>query len=238
MMFGYIFVFHLPRPMLKFLGTVGNYSLSRAIVRMAHGKNRNKCDVQEGLAATLGPGVIEVDTKTMDGESYGSTVHVRANSAGEPFYQQTAYYRNGLAFQKWEKSLELIADLYNLESESSTSAGISPIRRRSSSSASSTLFTEQYVGALRAPCTILWGEKDHAVGKQICLDGIGDYLSRGSEVILLPRTAHWTPIEEEGRHALIKIISLCGAAVGDNMPVYMTKEVGEVYRDAISMVRK
>lgn len=186
----------------------------------------------------LGPGIIEVDTKTSDGESYGPTVHQRAASAGEPFLQQTAYYANGLAFQKWGKSLELIADLYNLESESSTSAGVSPIRRRSSSSASSALFTEQYNGALRAPSTILWGEKDVIVGKEICLDGVGDYLSRGSEVILLPRTAHWVPIEEEGRYALIKIIGLCAAATVNEMPAYMTKDVGEVYRGAVSMVRK
>lgn len=224
--------------MVKFLGYFGSYSFSRGVVKIAHGKNRKACDVQEGLAAMLGPGVIEVDTKTMDGQSYGSTVHVRAGSAGEPFYRQTAYYRNGLATQKWEKSLELIADLYNLESESSMSAGVSPVRRRSSSSASSTLFTEQYVGALRAPCTILWGEKDIAVGKQICLDGIGDYLSRGSEVMLLPRTGHWTPIEDESRCALVKIISLCAASTEGSMPVYMTKEVGSVYRDAVSMVRR
>lgn len=235
MLFGYIFAFNLPRPMVKYLGKAGNYFNPRFVVKLAHGKG---CDVQEGLAASFGPGIIEVDTKTTDGQSYGATVHQRAASAGEPYCRQTAYYANGLAFQKWEKSLELIADLYNLESESSASANISPIRRRSSSSASSALFTETYAGALRAPSTILWGEKDVIVGKEICLDGVGDYLSRGSEVILLPRTAHWVPLEQEGRYALIKIISLCAAAKVNEMPAYMAKEVADVYRGAVSMVRK
>lgn len=238
MAFGYIFAFNLPRLMVNYLGYAGNYSIPRSVVKIAHGKNRKDCNVQEGLAAIFGPGVIEVDTKTSDGQSYGATVHQRAASGAESFCRQTAYYANGLAFKKWEKSLELIADLYNLESESSASASISPIRRRSSSSASSALFTETYAGALRAPSTILWGEKDGIVGKEICLDGIGDYLSRGSEVILLPRTGHWTPIEEEGRYALVKIISLCAAARVNEMPAYMAKDVAEVYRGAISMVRK
>lgn len=238
MLFGYIFVFNLPRPMVKFIGRAGNFCIPRKNISMAHANTRKECDVQEGLAATFGPGIIEVNTKTSDGQSYGRTVHHRAASAGESFVQQTAYYANGLATRKWEKSLELIADLYNLESESSASANISPIRRRSSSSASSALFTETYAGALRAPCTILWGEQDKIVGKDICLDGIGDYLSRGSEVILLPRTAHWVPIEQEGRHALTKVISLCAGAKINEMPAYMAKDVADVYRGAVSMVRK
>lgn len=237
-MFGYIFVMHLPRPMVKYLAYGGNYAFSRGAAKAAHGKNLDEWNVQEGLAVTFGPGVIEVDTKTVDGESYGSTVHQRAASAGEPFWQQSAYYRNGLAFQKWTKSLELIADLYNLESEGSGSPGISPIRRRSSSSASSTLFTEQYEGALRAPCTLLWGGKDQAILKEMCLDGIGDYLSKGSEVILLPKTRHWVPVEKDSRAALVKVISLCANASPQNMPVSLAKEVAEIYPDAVSMVRR
>lgn len=180
--------------------------------------------------------MIEVETQTISGETYGKSVHVRAASPGEAWWHQTAYYRNHLATQKWEKSLETIAELYNIESERSASASISPMRRRSSSSASSTLFTEQYNGALRAPATILWGENDIAVTRAICLDGIGDYLALSSEVISLPHTGHWVGVEKESRAALAHLINVCAAA-GAELPSYMMKSVEEVY-DGASVIAK
>lgn len=235
-MFGYIFVFHLPKIMVGYVCTGGHFAFLRGALKGAHGKHKEEWNAQESLASTLGPGVIEVDTKTVDGQSYGTSVHARAQSPAETGWQQTAYYRNGLATDRWEKSLETIADLYNIETESSTSASISPIRRRSSSSASSTLFTEPYHGALRAPSTILWGEKDRAVGKTICLDGIGDYLATGSEVILLPKTSHWAPVEKESRAAIAKAISMCASS--SDLPTYMTQAITQVYGPVNCFVRK
>lgn len=209
-------------------------SFLRGISKAAHGKHQDEYNAQDSLAATLGPGIIEIGTKTAGGDSYGASVHSRAKSPGETFWRQTAYYRHGLATEHWEKSLETVADLYNLESSNSTSG--SPLHRRSSSSASSAIFTDSYNGSLKAPATILWGEKDLAVSKAICLDGIGDYLARGSEVVLLPSTGHWTPVEREGRAALVKVISLC--AEDGQLPVYVTKHIEEVYSRATTMVNR
>lgn len=235
MMSGYIFVFQLPSFMLTYMGSIGNMIFLRTVVRMSAGRHKEEYNEQECLASTLGPGVIEVNTRTSDGENYGESVHERAASVGTLFWRQTAYYRNGLAFNPWEKTLETAADLYNLETESEASN--SPIRRRFSSSATSGLFSEHYAGALRAPSTIVWGAKDSALSRVICLDGIGDYLAKGSEVILLPQTGHWAPAEKESRAALAKIISLC-AATAPSLPTYFSKDVEQIYEGSTCPVRR
>jgi len=241
LMFGYIFAFNLPSFMVKYLGTGGNKAFLRGALRLAHGKDQDEADLPQSLAATLGPGLLELETKTADGEGYGESLRERAGSNAAVFWHQTAYYRNGLATKVWEKSLEIIADLYNLENEAefSASASVSPIRRRSSSSSSAALWVEQYDGALRAPSTILWGEKDRAVGKSICLDGIGDYLAKGSEVIMLPHTGHWTPVQKASRAAFAKVIGVYASKpAGEELPMYVTKEVDAVYPGSVSLVRK
>ena len=233
LMFGYIFVFHLPKIMVKSLGSGGNLAFYSGALRMAHGRHEDEWNKEASLASTLGPGILEVETNTKDGESYGSSVHQRAKGPGEVFWHQTAYYRHALATKPWTKSLETIADLYNLESDAEVSN--SPIRRRSSS-ASSTLFTEQYQGALKAPATILWGAKDTAVGTAVCLDGIGDYLAKGSEVILLPQTAHWSPVEKESRAAIAKVVSECAAS--PEMPTCFLDAVNETYHGSTMIAKR
>lgn len=238
--FGYIFAFHLPSFMVKYLGVGGNRVFLRGALASAHGKNKEEWQCEDSLASSLGPGIIEVESRTASGETYSSSVHARAESEGELFWRQTAYYRDGLAFGNWEKSLALLADLHDIDTDNATS----PTRRRSSTS-STALFETQYDGALKARATILWGEKDLAVSKAICLDGIDDYLSRDSEVILLPRTGHWTPVEKESRAALAKVLALCAGKSRDPdqrkeiaLPTYFFDEVVKVYSGASSMVRK
>lgn len=232
-----MFAFHLPKLMVQYLATGGNMSFLRAIAKAEHGRHQDECDVQAYLAGTLGPGVVEVESQTKKGETYGRSVYARAASPGETFWHQTAYYRNGLGTKKWEKSLEIIAGLYEIESESASL--VSPTRRRSSSSASSALFMDRYDGALKAPVTILWGEKDLAVSKAVCLDGISDYLAAGSEVILLPRSGHWVGVEKESRAALAKIIALLAATpAGQALPTYMVNDVEHVYTGAVSMGKR
>ncbi len=70
------------------------------------------------------------------------------------------------------------------------------------------MFGDLVKGSLHAPVTILWGEQDQACTKAICLDGIGDYLARDSQVILLPRTKHWTPVEGESRKVLARLLEV------------------------------
>lgn len=93
----------------------------------------------------------------------------------------TAYYRDGLLTQPWNKSLETLTTLLDFESPSQP--------RRHSSGAS--LFSENLPGALKAPITVLWGADDPVLMKELCLDGIGDYLAKGSEVVSLKGLGHW-----------------------------------------------
>jgi len=198
------------------------------------------------MASSFGPGPEECKTSipavngtyTTNGESqgemYGTSVLERAKSPEEAFWNMTGYYRDGVAWRPWTKSLETITDLYALETSASESS--SPGRRRSSIS-SSGLFADQYKGALHAPTYVLWGEKDQACSRPICVDGIGDYLGRDSEVTLLPRSGHWTAIEKEARPALATAIALYAGR--DAKPIAkMTTEVQKVYDGATLLVKK
>ena len=240
LLFGYQFVFHLPARLVKYTGTGGNSSFVRGALKASHGGHLEEYSPKEDLASTFGPGIAECkpnSTSITNGatEYYGETVLARAKSPDDAFYNMTGYYRDGCGWQQWTKSLEMIAELYALDSEASSSS--SPSRRRSSSSASSGLFNNIVKGALHAPATILWGEKDLACTKAICLDGIGDYLAKDSEVCLLPRSGHWTAVEPESRAAIARVIALF--VKHGNAPVAsVTKYVNEVYEGATVMVKK
>ena len=241
LLFGYQFVFHLPYFLVTWLGTGGNYAFIRGAHKISHGEHKADYNMMESLAASFGPSEAECkppSDPTMNGatsEGYGESVLRRAKSPKNAWWQMTRYYTDGAAYKTWSKDLQTIADLYALDSEASDSS--SPVRRRSSSSASSAFLTDTYKGALRAPATILWGEKDQACTRKMCLDGIGDYLMRDSEVVLLPRSGHWTAIEPESRAALARVIGLY-ARNGDEMPLSVSKYVTDVYEGATMMVKK
>jgi len=213
--------------MVEYLGVGGNYSFARGAQRISFGKDRaREYDVQECMAATFGPGPEQCEkTSTKAGESYSSSVLKRAQSPKEHFWHMTSYYRDKVAYETWTKSLENIADLYNIESLSESG---SPARRRSSA-ASRALFREQYKGALHAPATVLWGQKDQACGQAMCLDGICDYLAKDSEVVLLPKSGHWTAVEHESRGAIAQIVAMY---VAKGMVSDATAAVQEVYEGA------
>ena len=166
---------------------------------------------------------------------YGESVLRRAQSPKEAFWQMTGYYRDGVASQPWTKSLEAIMDLSAIDNEASNSP--SPMRRRSSSSNSSAT-NGMYSGVLHAPATIIWGGKDLALSKAICLDGIGDYLARDSEVVLLPKAGHWTTIEPESRAALASVIGLYASTGSEKKVLSVTKHVNDVYEGATMVARK
>ncbi|OCT50712.1 putative alpha/beta fold family hydrolase [Cladophialophora carrionii] len=245
MLMGYIFAFHLPAALVKYLGVAGNYSFVRGANRSGYGKGSKEYRVQECMASSFGPGPEECRTSTSTingtngvdgekhGETYGSSVLERAKSPGEAFWNMTAYYRDGAGWRPWAKSLETITDLYALETSASESS--SPGRRRSS--VSNSLFLDQYKGSLHAPTYVLWGEKDQACSRPICLDGIGDYLAKDSEVTLLPRSGHWTPVQRDARPVLATVIGLFAGR--DAKPFAMvTPEVQKVYDGAVLMVKK
>ena len=232
--------------MVAYLGTGGNFAFLRGALRAAYGKDKSEFEIASSMAATLGPSENECKTQIPDDTvachnpngtenvlSYSPAVQYRAQSPGSCFLDKTGYYTDGAGTQKWQKSLETIALLYNIEAENSSSSDLR--RRRSSSSG---IFEPPLGGSLKAPVTIIWGQKDQACTQRICLDGIGDYLARGSQVVLLPRTGHWTAVEKEARTALGKVIEwyVDGGdleAGGDVASV-----VKEVYHDATLMVKK
>lgn len=224
---------------VRYLGVGGNMSFVRGITRRQHGESADEYNPHESLAGLLGPGASECKSELKPDinsrpETYGASVLKRAKDASEAFIQQTAYYRNGLAVDPWDKSLEAITDLYNIEAAMS---GSDSMHRRRSSSASSTLFTEHFKGSLRTPTTILWGEKDLALSRAICLDGISDYLAKGSEVILLPRSGHWTAVEKESRVLLARTIE---SLVGKNQssPIHLFQTVKSSYTDCRLLVHR
>ena len=227
--------------MVSWLGVGGNFAFIRGAHKISYGQHTKEYHMMESLAASFGPSERECKPATDTGlngaspEGYGESVLARAKSPKDAWWQMTRYYTDGAAYQPWSKSLETIRDLYALESEASTSP--SPARRRSSSSASSALFPDNYKGVLRAPATIIWGEKDQACSKAMCLDGIGDYIARDSEVVLLPRSGHWTPVEQESRAALARVIGLY-AKSGKEHVLSVSKYVDDVYEGAQTMVKK
>lgn len=103
------------------------------------------------------------------------------------------------------------------------------------------MFGDLYKGSLHAPATIVWGQKDQACAQAICLDGIGDYLAHDSQVILLPRTKHWTPVEGEGRRALARILEIFvnqKSGSGSLSPGAVEEAVKQVYEGATVLTRK
>ena len=241
LLFGYQVAFHLPYFLVTYLGTGGNYAFLRGAHAVGHGQHKAEYKMMESLAVTFGPSEAEckpIASSGMNGDSfegYGESVLRRAKSPKEAWWQMTRYYTHGVAIKPWSKSLETLADLYALDNGASESS--SPGRRRSSSSASSALFPDIYKGALHAPSTIIWGEKDQACTRTMCLDGIGDYLAKDSEVTLLPRSGHWTPIERESRGALARVIGLY-ARNRDEKVLSVSKYVNDFYEGATVMVRK
>jgi pimeloyl-ACP methyl ester carboxylesterase len=208
LLFGYIAAFQLPAVIVKYLGVVGNY----AFIRLVH-KSENRIDkagynAQHSLAMTMGPGEAECRTAT-DGdtpEKYSDSVLGRAKESGAWFLNCTAYYRDGAAFDKWEKSIDTLGALYNLEIDDEKPMKSKYGRKRRNSSASSALFSDICASSLKAPATIIWGRKDQACTEAICLDGIGDYLARDSQVLMLPKSGHWTPIEKASRETLRAVL--------------------------------
>ncbi|OXV06976.1 hypothetical protein Egran_05257 [Elaphomyces granulatus] len=192
---GYIFVLRLPTIIVSYFGSAGNHSFLKWIHKDAHGKSREYTirDAAESMASTLGPSAGELKTETTDHEQYPSCVLERRGLAT---IEQTAlYYRHGTAVGRWSKSIETITALHSLDHGNEL--------RRTSSGAG--LFDDGPKGALKAKATFVWGKDDVAIDPHIALDGIGDYLAHNSQVIMLPRSGHFTPVELESRLVIEKV---------------------------------
>jgi hypothetical protein len=87
---------------------------------------------------------------------------------------------------------------------------------------------------LKQKATFVWGQKDSALVESLVIHGIGDYLPKGSQVILLPRTGHFTPVEKESRLAFEKVLEW----IADGEKGDLGEAVSEVYHGAVVSVRK
>ncbi|PGH32461.1 hypothetical protein GX50_04761 [[Emmonsia] crescens] len=216
----YIFAFQIPMPMVRYLASGGNYSFLKTIHVQAAGKvgEFTVRDAEESMASTLGPGAAEFKTTTEDGEQYPPSVARRIEIGN--FGDTASYYRDGTAVGTWHKSLEIISALYGLGEPRRTSTGMA--------------MQDGPPGALRANATILWGEQDTALDPLVMLEGIADYLVHGSQLVMLPRTAHFSPMEVEGRVAIEKAVGWAvGGEKGD-----VGAMIAEVYPGAVVTVKK
>jgi hypothetical protein len=191
---GYIFAMQMPVPfVLQFL-TGGNYSLLKGVHLRASGGILTPYEAAEGMASSMGPSVAEFKSKTASGDTYPATLE--NERAFAHVMHMAGYYRDHASVARWEKSIQTVASLHSISSGKEL--------RRSSSGAG--LFDEGPTGALKASSTIFWGQQDIALDQRICLDGMADFLVNDSQIVLLPRTGHWTPVEPESRAALIKVV--------------------------------
>ncbi|CAI7598365.1 unnamed protein product [Penicillium glandicola] len=189
---GYIFAMQLPKPIVYYFMSGGNWSLLKRIHLASYRKEKyTHLDVADSMANTMGPSAAESVTKTPSGDAYPANVN---EGVFAHLLHMAAYYRDRAATASWVKSIETVASLH----------GISSGKRLASSG--SVLFDEGPPGTLKASTTIFWGKEDIALDPRICLDGMGDYLVQGSQVVLLPRTGHWPQLERESGATLTKAI--------------------------------
>lgn len=168
----------------------------RAVHLIARGQDRYTVrDSAEAMANCMGPSADECTTETNDHQKYPDSV-IRERSFPANFVHMTSYYRDGTGIARWSKSVETVAALHSLNQNSN-------LRRRSSRAG---VFDEGPAGSLKTSSTIVWGLKDRALDRNLNLDGISDYLVHNSQVFTLPRTAHYTPVEQESRVALAKVV--------------------------------
>lgn len=190
---GYVFVMWLPLAFVRYFGTAGNRSFIRMVHKVSYGDDSfSEFDAGECMASTLGPSKDECKTQTASGEEYPTSVKTERSISN--FHHTASYYRQGAASTRWQKSVETVASLHSISQGNE-------LRRASSGTG---MFDNAPAGALKAFSTIIWGKNDIALQPQLCLDGISDYLASHSQVIELPRSGHFTPIERESRVALAK----------------------------------
>jgi pimeloyl-ACP methyl ester carboxylesterase len=221
---GYIFTMQLPMVLVEYLGTGGNYSFLKLTHKKSYGENPKFTveDASECMASSLGPSVEECKTRTFDGEGYPDSV--AKDRALSNFQHMARYYREKAATSRWQKSIETIADLHSI-------AGGNELHRASSGAG---LFDDGPTGVLKASSTIIWGKADIALDPQMCLNGFSDYLVRNSQVVELPRSGHFTPVERESCVALTKTVEWTAAGEKEDIGAVIQRD----YPDAVVTVRK
>jgi hypothetical protein len=128
-------------------------------------------------------------------DSFRLQVLQRARTGG--WSEKIRLYRDNLAFGPWEKSLETLWDLNQIEQNTG---------RRSSSATD--LFNVGPIGSFKARTTVIWGKGDVAIENSIATDGILDFFgAKPSQLIYLSRVGHWSPVEKQGIPIFEEIIA-------------------------------
>jgi pimeloyl-ACP methyl ester carboxylesterase len=199
---GYVFVFNLPYPLANVIGNVGDFWWYRYLNAVSTHPDPPKplsgAHGMELLASSVGPSTRECGIVFDDSHpelAYSYSVRERASTGGSQ--EKITYYRHGLAFSPWEKSLETLWELNQLQEQDSS-------RRSSSGDA---LFDTGPEGSLKAPATIIWGKSDIALETSLALEGFKDFFaSPSSQVIQIRRCGHWTPLEKQAVHIFEEVI--------------------------------
>lgn len=206
---GYVFVFNLPLLFSNFFGRLGNAWFLRTLHRVARRSRKFLSDTPaaEAMAASIGPSASECHpagvSKATDLEpnfSYPKTVAQRTSTSGWP--SKLRIYRDGLFLSPWSKSLETLFALSDLEQrEQMQNSPHSPHRPSTAG-----LFESGPPGALLSPATIVYGMKDPAFEPKLGLEGMGDYVVKGSQVVVLDKGGHWLPVEKEGIEIIEEVL--------------------------------
>lgn len=193
---GYIFIFNLPWALAQATISRCNLWLLRLMHSLAQGKKsiEDSDEVIAGLAGYLGPRQPE-RVETEIASTYGQTV-IRRSKESAPFTEPLRYYREGLATNPWNQDLETILKL-NAIAEYNSIHG----KRRVSQG-----FASGLEGALGVPATILFGMRDVALDTRIMLEGLDEYLTRGSHIVQLPKLGHWSVRQGDGPATIAAVI--------------------------------
>jgi hypothetical protein len=196
----YIFTLNLPFGLADLFATFGNYWFIRLLHRVQAGvlgprKGPKKAfgakESAELLAITAGPGKGQFETG-VEKAGYGESVLARSKNYG--MSEKIKYYQDGLLSKPWEKSLEIIVAL----SEISSTPAVSTL--------GAGLFEDGPPGSLKVPAIIVYGKYDVAFDRRIALDGISDYLTKDSQVLMLQKGGHWLPTEPTGIRVITRIV--------------------------------
>jgi pimeloyl-ACP methyl ester carboxylesterase len=187
----YIFCFHLPAPLDAFFTTFGNYWFLRVIHSLGIGPHEkgddllsrlNPKDAAEAMCLSTGPGTSQLIDQAVGGLRYGESVRQRIKDRG--MSEKIRIYREGVFVGRWEKSLETTAALYELRAGNDRTSDSAPR------------------GALKAPTTLVLGERDPAFDLRLALDNVREYLVKGSQVLVVKEAGHWMPTEPTARVVL------------------------------------
>ncbi|KAF2114422.1 Alpha/Beta hydrolase protein [Lophiotrema nucula] len=226
----YIFILQLPFPLAHRFTTMGNFWFLRVLhmvqAKVITKKGKSKkllswAQKADWMAISSGPGAGQFPKTTSAKEGYSESVRNRVKDFG--MSQKIRLYRDGLFSGTWEKSLETVVALSEIPST------------RSGSGAG--LFEDGPPGSLRVPATIIYGKNDMAFESRLCLDSIGDYLVKGSQVFVANECGHWMPHEEEGVY-IIEAVTAWALQEGDEKDEGLRKRVERLGEDVRWVVEK